>query len=60
MRDIEVGDELFGYPVTKVQENYIEVTIPFGGPQLTFDRLQFNEGVRYALALAGSWIPHNG
>lgn len=58
MRDFEVGDTLFGYPITKLSDDYIEVTIPFGGPQLTFDRTQFNEGVRYALALAGSWVMH--
>lgn len=56
MRDIEIGDTLFGYPVTRVTADLIEISIPFGGPQLTFERAQFNEGVRYALALAGSWI----
>jgi len=58
MRDFEIGDTLFGYPITKLSDDYVEITVPFGGPQLAFDRAQFNEGVRYALALAGSWVLH--
>jgi len=59
MRDFEVGDMLFGYPITKLSADYVEITVPNSGIQFSFDRAQFDEGARYALSLAGSWVMHS-
>lgn len=58
MRDFELGDTLFGYPITKLSDDYVEVTVPNSGIQFSFDRNQFNEGARYVLSLAGNWVMH--